>query len=225
MTNLAKEARDKAQATWPGAAVHSRGPNWIQHQHPSNPARFILDTHIGPIHYGADQEIDTAWQPTTGAWQYEMTLNSFQTYARDTFNVGDIFQFEKDGETLAFDPQSINWVDENNSRQQIAIKQAVAGIVDGDVLRFPAAYGPGRHFQYQNQTARLQKLITIDALSDLPPATVQGNDIWFEAEFSLSASSGINFWIDGVEWARKNGVRVQTADRIEIRNSAGDTVL
>jgi hypothetical protein len=226
MTNLAAEARANAQANWPGATVESRGRGWIRHQHPTNENRFILDSHIGPIHYGVsdDQEIDTAWQPTGGgAWDWEMTLNNFQTYARDTFNVGDIFQFEKDGETLMFDPQSINWIDENTSRQQIAIKQAVAGVVTDDVLAFPEAYGPGRHFEYRNQTARLQKLITIDADTDLPAVTLQGNDIWFEAEFSLSLSSGINFWIDGVEWARANGVRVQTANQIEIRDTATGT--
>jgi hypothetical protein len=226
LTNLAAEARTNAQANWPGASVNARGRNWIRHQHPTNENRFILDSHIGPIHYGVsdDQEIDTAWQPTGGgAWDWEMTLNNFQTYARDTFNVGDIFQFEKDGETLMFDPQSINWIDENTSRQQIAIKQAVAGVVTDDVLAFPEAYGPGRHFQYQNQTARLQKLITIDADTDLPTVTLQGNDIWFEAEFSLSLSSGVNFWLDGVEWARQNNVRVQTADQIEIRDSATGT--
>ena len=225
MSNLAQEARSKVQQIWPGAAVHSRGPNWIRHQHPTDPDRFIIDSHIGPIHYGPskDQEIDTAWQPTTGAWQYEMTSNDFQTFARDTFNAGDIFEFRKEGEWLRFDPQSINWIDENNSRQQIGIKQAVTAVVNDDVLEFPAGYGPGRHFQYQNQTARLQKLISIDAAADLPTPTVQGSEIWFEAEFTLSMSSGINFWIDGVEWSRANGVRVQTAGRIEIRDAATGT--
>ena len=227
MANPAKEARDKAQIAWPGATVSGRGRGWIKHQHPTNSRRFMLDSHIGPIHYGAgeDSEIDTAWQVTTGEWQYEMTLNSFQTYARNIFNAGDIFEFQKDGEWLRFDPQSINWIDENTSRQQIAVKQAVIAVVDDDILRFPEGYGPGRHFQYQNQTARLQKLITIDALTDLPIPTVGGNEIWFEAEFSLSMSSGVNFWIDGVEWTRENAVRVQTADRIEIRNFDGSQVL
>jgi hypothetical protein len=223
--NLAKEARDKAQAKWPGASVHSRGSGWIKHQHPTDENKFILDSHIGPIHYGADNEIDTAWiADTTDGFTHAMTANSFTTRVRaDQFNAGDIFRFEKDGETLVFDPQSINWIDENTSRQQIAIKQNVTGSFDDDTVSFSAAYGAGRHFQYQNQTIRLQKLITIDNDTDLPEPTVQGNEIWFEAEFSLSLSSGINFWIDGVEWARSNGVRVQTADRIEIRDSATGT--
>jgi hypothetical protein len=182
----------------------------------------MLDTSIGPIHYGAgeDQEIDTAWQATTGAWDWEMTTNNWQTYARDTFNAGDIFEFQKDGEWVRFDPQSINWIDENNSRQQIAIKQAVAAVVNDDIMEFPAAYGSGRHFQYQNQTARLQKLITIDADTDLPAVTLQGNTIWFEAEFTIAHSSGVEVYLDGQLWQKENNVRVQTADRIEFRDAA-----
>ena len=227
MTNLAAEARANAQANWPGASVNARSRNWIRHEHPTNENRFILDSHVGPIHYGVsdDQEIDTAWvADTTDGFTHAMTANNFITRVRaDQFDAGDIFRFEKDGEWLRFDPQSINWIDENTSRQQIAIKQNVVGAFNDDIVSFSEAYGPGRHFRYQNQTSRLQKLITIDAATDLPAVTLQGNDIWFEAEFSLSLSSGVNFWIDGVEWARANAVRVQTANQIEIRDTATGT--
>jgi hypothetical protein len=103
----------------------------------------MLDTSIGPIHYGPgeDQEIDTAWQATTGAWDWEMTTNNWQTYARDTFNAGDIFRFEKDGEWVEFDPQSLDWIDENNSQQQIAITQNVTAQVNDDVINFPDGFG------------------------------------------------------------------------------------
>ena len=222
MTNPAADTRANAQAKWPGATVSARGKKHITHQHPTEPNRFMLDTAIGPMHYGAgeDQEIDTAWQTTTGAWQYEMTTNDWQTFARDTFNAGDIFEFQKDGEWVRFDPQSINWIDENTSRQQIAIKQAVSAVVNDDILSFPEGYGPGRHFQYQNQTARLQKLITIDSASDLPAVTLQGNTIWFEAEFTISHSGGVEVYLNGQLWQKKNGVRVQTSDRIEFRDEA-----
>jgi hypothetical protein len=95
VTNPAADARAKAQEKWPGATVAARGRKNILHQHPTESGRFMLDAHIGPIHYGVgeDEEIDTAWQPTTGAWDYEMTTNDWQTFARDTFNAGDIFEF------------------------------------------------------------------------------------------------------------------------------------
>lgn len=46
----------------------------------------------------------------------------------------------------------------NFIRQQIAIKQAVNGTVTDDVINYPAAYGTGIDFEYENQTARLRKL-------------------------------------------------------------------
>jgi len=227
--NLAAEARALVQAKYPGAAVIERGRGFICHQHPTDPGREIFQTQVGPMHYGAgnDQEIDTAWvADTTDGFTHAMTANDFVTRVRgDQFNAGNIFRFEKDGETLAFDPQSINWIDENTSRQQIAIKQNVAGTFNDDTVLFTGAYGSGIDFSYQNQTAKLQKLIIIDDFATLPAPTVQGNDVLFEAEFSLSLSSGINFWIDGVEWSRSNNVRVQTVDRIEVRTSDGSTVL
>jgi len=58
----------------------------------------------------------------------------------------------------------------------------------------------------------------------LPAPTVLGNDIWFEAEFSLSASAGVTIWLDGVQWAKNNGVRVQTSNRIEFRDANGENV-
>jgi hypothetical protein len=182
----------------------------------------MLDTGIGPMHYGVseDQEIDTAWQTTTGAFDYEMTTNDWQTYARDTFDAGDIFRFEKDGEWVEFDPQSLDWIDENNSQQQIAITQAVSAVVNDDIINFPAGFGPGRHFQYQNQTARLQKLITIDADTDLPAVTLQGSTIHLAANFTIAHSTGVEVYVDGVLWEKANNVRVRTADRIEFRDAA-----
>jgi hypothetical protein len=124
---------------------------------------------------------------------------------------------------VQFDPQSLNWRNQDNSQHQIAIKQAVAAVVEDDVLRWPAAWGAGRHFQFQCQTGRLQKLLTVDSAANLPTPTVTG-DIVLELEYSLSIAAGLSFWIDGVEWTRANGVRVTTGNHIECRNSQGETL-
>jgi hypothetical protein len=99
----------------------------------------------------------------------------------------------------------------------------VTAQVNDDLMEFPEAYGPGRHFQYKNQPARLSKLITIDSDTDLPAVTLQGNEIWFEAEFTIAHSSGVEVYLDGVLWQKQNNVRVQTADRIEFRDEATGT--
>ena len=227
MANPARDARDKAQTKWPGASVFARGRTSITHQHPTEPNRFMVDTSIGPLHIeGTETEIDTAIQASSGAWQYEMVQADYNVHMRDVFNAGNLIEYRDpvSNEWVIFDPQSINWIDENTSRQQIAIKQSVNAVVNDDILSFPAGYGTGKHFQYTCEPGRIQKIITVDSFTDLPAPTVLGNEIWFESEFSLSTSSGVTIWLDGVQWAKANNVRVQTSNRIEFRDSNGEQV-
>lgn len=196
--------------------------------HPTETGRKMLvlqngaaGWHIGDGPYTEADEVNTDWQATTGAWQWEMLQADYNTFARDTFNAGNLFQFDFGGEWIAFDPQSINWINQDLSREQIAIKQAVTAVANEDALSFTDAYGSGRHFTYKNEFARLQKIIQLDA--PLPAPTITGT-IWFEVEFSLSFSSGIEAFLDGVLWEKQNGVRVQTANEIEFRD-AGQNVI
>jgi hypothetical protein len=228
MANPAKEIRQQIEAQWPGATVSKRWRNGIELAHPDNPQRRALTATIGPIHYGADesQEIDTAWLPSAdAAWQWAMTENDYHAHSRDVFNAGNLIRYTHaaSGHWVQFDPQSLNWRNQDNSQHQIAIKQAVAAVVEDDVLHWPGAWGAGRHFQFQCQTGRLQKLLKVDSASDLPEPTVTG-DIVLELEYSLSMSSGLSFWLDGVEWTRANGVRVTSANHIECKNAAGDVL-
>jgi hypothetical protein len=228
MTNPAKEIREQIQQQWPGATVSKRWRNGIELAHPDTPQRRALTATIGPIHYGANesQEIDTAWLPSAdAAWQWQMTENDYHAHSRDVFNSGNLIRYTHaaSGLWVQFDPQSLNWRNEDNSQHQIAIKEAVTAIVEDDVLRWPAAWGAGRHFQFQAQTGRLQKLLTIDSTADLPEPTVTG-DIVLELEYSLNIATGLSFWIDGQEWTRANNVRVSTANHIECRNSTGETL-
>ena len=219
--NKAAEFRSETLQQFPGASVLARGKNWIRHT-TGNPNQFDIRSSIAALHYGIgeDQEIDTAWTPTTGAWQWEMLTNGHQLFARNVFNAGNIFRFEKGLDWVQFDPQSINWIDENTSRQQIAIKQPVNAVASDNILDFPQAYGAGRHFRYESHAEQIKKLITIDSAGNLPAPTLQGQQIWFEAEFSLSTSSAVELYLDGQKWQKTNGVRVQTANRIEFRDAA-----
>ncbi len=206
--------------------VAERGKSWIKHQHPTDPARAMLDVSIGPIHYGADddQEIDTAWEADTGAWQYRMVKAGFNLHARNILNVGDIINYADPvtGENITFQPLGLNWVDNvTDSRQQIAIAQAVTAQVTDDILYFPDGYGTGRHFRYRADTGRLSKQIIIDSAANLPAPTV--SNPWLEIEFIFSKSSGVTEWIDTgsgyQQWDRTT--KVVTANRVEYRTPGG----
>ena len=219
------------RALYPGATVVERNKQTIRHRHATDPNKFIVDSIVGtPLFRGSGpysqaDEIDTAWQPSSGAWQYEMVLADYQVHARNVFNVGNLIEYRDpiSDQWVVFDPQSLNWVDENTSRQQIAIKQAVAGVVTDDVLSFPAGWGAGRHFKYLCGPGRFEKIITIDSAANLPAPALAGTQIWLETEFSLSTSSGVAIYLDGILWSKANGVRVQTASRIEFRDAATGT--
>src|SRR5512139_438580 len=225
MASPARDFRNKAQERWPGATVHSRGRNWIKHQHPTDPTRFMLDTSIGPLHYGAvnDQEIDTAWQADTGAWQYKMTLAGYNAHARNVLNVGDIIEYSHpaSGQSVIFQPLGLNWVDNvTNSRQQLALPQAVTATVDDDRLMWSNGYGTGRHFSWQTQIHQLLKILTIDSSSSIPAPTV--NNPYLEIEFAVTYSSGLTILIDGATWNKRD--RTTTASNIEFRDSAENTL-
>lgn len=219
--NRAKFFRDQH----PGKGVVKRTPNSIHLEGDGPSERIAYISASNDMHLEDGTEIDTAWQPTTeGGWQWEMTLAEYQAYSRSGFADGNLIRFQYDGEYVQFDPQSINWLDANGSRSQIAIKQAVTAVANDDLLTWTNAYGAGRHVRYQCIPEKLAKEIVIDNLTDLPePPGYMVGPIQFEAEFTLSHSAGVEIYLDGSLWAKVNNVRVATAQAIEFRDAETGT--
>lgn len=223
MASPARKARLAAIANG-FSEVHARGRNSLTMRNPTTD-KFSLDNFIGDVHYGAsfDQEIDTAWQVDTGAWQYRMTLAPYNAYARDILNVGDLIQYTDPatGQSVTFQPLGLNWVDNvTDSRQQIALPQAITATVNDDKLTWTNGYGTGRHFEWQAQTGMLQKVIKLDNASTLPVPTV--NNPYIEIEFITKYSSDVLVFIDGVEWNKRD--KINTGTNIEFRNATGQTL-
>jgi hypothetical protein len=186
-----------------------------------------LVSQIGAMHYdnsGAWEEIDTTWNPTTGAWQYEMTTAPYQAYARNVLNAGNVVEYRaRTGESVTFQPLALNWRDINNSQHQIANPQSVATQVQDDKLLWPNGYGSGKHLSWTAHPTRLQKLLTIDTAGDLiPPANYLGADIHLELTFAFSYSASVTAFIDGVAWNKSS--TLTTASHIEFRNAANETL-
>jgi hypothetical protein len=184
---------------------------------------------LDPLHIqGTEIEIDTAWQSTMGAWQYQMVLADYNAYARNVLNAGDAIQYVDpgSGQSVTFQPLALNWVNADNSRQQLAQPQAVPALVEDDTLRWPGGYGPGRHFQWRADSRKLEKLLILDSPAALPaPAAWLGTgELWLELEFILKLSAGVDPYLDGVRWARTTA-RVRTAGRIEFRSTSSGAVL
>lgn len=225
--NQAEKLRIKAQQKWPGSSVHARGKTWIRHQHPTEPNRFMLDASISAIHYGLTEnlEIDTAWETSVDpAWQWQMIKADYNTYARNQLNAGDVVKYihSTSGEYVIFQPLALNWVDNvTDSRQQITQPQTVLATPVDDLLRWENGYGAGRHFSWKTQASRLQKLITIDNLTDLPAPTV--SNPYLEIEFIIKKSANVAIYIDGVLWDETT--KTATVNRVEYKHTGTGEVL
>ena len=221
MANHAQQIRNENA----GLTVTRRGRRFVEFDLGGGRKRYVAT--IDPLHLRADlqTEIDATWVADTGAWQWKIAATDYQFHARDIFNAGSLVEWRhSSGEWIIVDPQSINWINQDNSRQQIAIKQAVTGQASDATLTFPNGYGTGRHFEYIAHPRRMIKHVIIDSAANLPAPTVTGT-IQFEVEFTITNSSGVELYLDGVRWARSNNVRVRTSNQIEFRNLTTGEVL
>jgi hypothetical protein len=227
MTNPARDARGKVQEQWPGATVIERGRTWIKHQHPEDPGRFALISSVSPMHIkDTDVEIDTAWidRGVSQDPRFEMTLADYNATARSNIQWGDTIKYIEpiSGANVIFQPESIRYVNQDGSEQYISGIQSVDVQVNDDILFWPGVFGAGRHFQWQAQTTRLQKLFIIDQLSDLP--TIQP---WLTGDVSLQASfymkyEGASIWVGGQQWDEQG--QFSTQDKIEFKDAEGNVL-
>ncbi len=220
MANHAAQIRAEHGA---GKPVHRRGRNFIEFSNGDGSITHVAT--IDPLHVrGSTTEIDTTFVPDAGAWQWKLAAADFEVHARSMLNAGDIIQWVDlpTLENVTVQPLALNWVNNaNDSRQQIALPQAVAAQANDCVLLWPDGYGPGISFRYTAHPKRLIKHVIIDSPSRLPTPTVANP--YLEVEFILSKSSGVTYYVDGAAW--DNSTRKQTANRVEVRqNSTGEVL-
>jgi hypothetical protein len=227
VANPAAEARAKVKENHPEAVVVERGRNSIKHRladAPDRRRRFALDVAIGPYHYGPDndQEIDTALVPSTAPWDWEMTKAGFEVRALSDLSAGQVIEYRSGSEWVRFQPMALQYSNDLDQIQQISMPQAVDATVDDDTLTWTDGYGLGRTLTWQAQTARLAKLLTINALSDLPAVDqfiLDGGNPVLELNLIFAHSSGVTPFVNGQEW--KRGDR-DTQGLVEFRDDDGN---
>ena len=233
MANPAAEARAKVKENHPEALVVERRRNSIKHRladAPNGRKRYALDVAIGPFHYGPDndQEIDTALVPSTAPWDWEMTKAGFEVRALSNLSAGQVIEYRSGSEWVRFQPMALQYSNDLNQIQQISMPQAVDATVDDDTLTWTDGYGPGRSLSWQAQTARLAKLLTINALSDLPAVDqfiLDGGNPVLELNLIFAFSSGIEPYVNGQPWGK--GGQAQDRDTqglVEFRDSEGNVL-
>ena len=219
MTNPARDARLFIQTKHPGATVHARGRKHIVLAHPTESGRKMFMNHIGRIHYGPaeDQEIDTAWTPSSGAWDYESVKNDFESYINDSVPVSYRYV---DGNTQHYVELTVNailWVnDENDSEAAASFTQVTPTINDDVIIWYDIA--TGWSVRVEAQTERLAKWLNIDSLANLGSPTIGGTNIRLRMEFTWQKSTGLEVWADGEKWEEKNNTWMGASGDIEFRD-------
>jgi len=216
----ARKFRDQVQNKYPGSVVIERGRNFIKHQTPGG--LNVLDTSIGPIHYGVseDQEIDTAWQVGQGVWDYEIVTNDFHAFINDSVPVTYRYLDVASGEDIEITVTGVRWVnDEGASEAAASFVQVIPTINDDRLIWNDIA--PGWSVEVEAQTARLVKYLTIDSLANLGAPSIGGTNQRLQLQFSLAKSSGLEIWLDGNKWDEKNNTQIETDGDIWFRQESG----
>ena len=180
----------------------------------------------GGWHYNGDQETDTAWESDADQNYLKMVKAGYNLRARKLFNAGDLIQWidPGSGQYVKFQPQNFQWIDgTTGSNSLISVAQAVASpSIDDDKLYWPAAFGPGRNFRYIASPTRLIKHLIIDSAANLPACPAYITNPYLELTFTLTPSSGVTMYVDGVAWDQ--ATTKTTSNAIEFRLPSGQVV-
>jgi hypothetical protein len=193
----------------------------------------MLDLGIGPMHFGPaeDQEINTAWQPGVAPWDFQMVQAGYNALALANFASGQIVKYVHPGtgESIAFQPQQLQYTNDLDQIQAIANPQAASAVVqDEDVLFWQGAFGPGFDIRWQTQTARLDKRLIVDQASRWPTPTatiIAGGNPVARLQFIFQVSNGIDIFVNGVLWNRAVNNPVDTQGYVEFRHQGTGEVL
>jgi hypothetical protein len=245
MANPARVIRNRVQAQHPGATVTSRGRKSITHQHPTATNKFMLDASVGPLHIeGTETEIDSDWvdaDPVLDApWIKKMVLADYNAYfgpGTQEFNAGQIIKYvhPDSGEDVTFEVQQLQWTNDLDQIEPIGDPSAVVPTsLTDDIVRWEDCFDDGGvpisglDFEWHTQPTRLSKKLIIDSLSTIgspPQFIIDGGNPVIRVQFIFQKSSGIEIWIDGVEWDEKANNPQSTTGNVEFRlTSTGETL-
>jgi len=213
--------------------VYKRGAGWLKSRNPSSGDFAVTHRtgnngfHFGTSDFTEANEVDTAWvdgHPVDDApWLKKMVLADYNAYfapGNDAFDSGQIIKYihPESGEDVAFQPLPLNWTNDLDQIDQIAIPQQVSPTIDDDTLLFTGAYGTGLDFEWESQPARLSKKLIVNSLAELgspPQYIIDGGNPRLALRLIFQKSSGVDIYIDGVLW--DENTETDTINHVEFR--------
>jgi len=177
--------------------------------------------------------VDNSWAPAVAPWNWEMTHDDNRIRVLEDFTAGQVVEFEKDGDTLHFQPMELQWTNDLGQIEAISMPQNVVPVTGSDFLelnpgffddcgyiRWNNGYGPGIDFQWQCRPGTLEKRLRIDALTDLPvpaPYIIAGGNPVLRLNMIFDPTGIDDILVNGQVW--DEATEVQTFDVIQFRKA------
>ena len=199
-----------------------------------SPHKYRLEISMGAIHYDPAN-----WKPieneiVNGVMDHaDYQMNLLQA----NFDGGKIIRFSSAGESIDLQPMELDWINDMDQVQQIAVPQAVPAIITNPVIpifsnpthkegtiTYEGAYGAGTSIAWSLQTEDLAKILTINNLSDLAAPSqhiIDGGNACLLLNFIFDPSENMDIYVDNVLWDKS--AKAQTFGFIEFRK-AGRTL-
>jgi len=196
--------------------------------------KFSWDGIIGSVHYEDNgwHEIDNYFEPAVAPWDWQMLHAGYHIRVKEDFTAGQIIEFEKQGETVQFQPMALEWTNDLDQIQPIAMPHEVApNITNPEVdllptvgmpshqgtIRWDDAYGEGIDFEWKCSSTRLIKILEIENLNKLPEPEqfiLDGGNPVLRLNLIFDPSD-LDIYVDSEVWDKK--AKKQTFKVIEFR--------
>jgi len=203
--------------------------------------KYSWDGTIGSIHYKdnpkdeAEQwkEIDNIFEPVIAPWDWQMLKAGYHIRVKEDFTAGQIIEFEKQEETVQFQPMALEWTNDIDQIQQISMPVDVAPVITNPevdlllavgmlshqgTIRWDDSYGEGIDFEWRCSSTRLVKRLEIENLNKLPipeQYILDGGNPVLRLNLIFDPSGTTDIYIDGAKW--NESTKKQTSNIIEFR--------
>ena len=196
--------------------------------------KYAWDGTIGSIHYWEDgwKEIDNVFESAQAPWDWQMLKAGYHIRVKEDFTAWQIIEFEKQGETIQFQPMALEWTNDLDQIQPIAMPHEVAPVITNPevdllpavgmpshqgTIRWNDGYGEGLDFEWRCTSTRLVKILEIENFNKLSTPEqwiIDGGNPVLRLNLIFDPSN-VDIYVDGEIWDKK--VKKQTFNVIEFR--------
>lgn len=188
------------------------------------PTCFSWNGAIGSIHYWEDEqwkEIDSYFEEAQAPWDWQMLKAGYYIRAKEDFTAGQIIEFEKQGETVQFQPMALEWTNDLEQIQPISIPQNVNPTVTNPevdllpavgmpshqgTIRWDNAYSEGIDFEWRCTSTRLVKILEVESFGKLLAPEqwiIDGGNPVLRLNLIFDPSKDVDIYVDSELWDKK----------------------